>query len=91
MNNIVLYEKHADAQAAIEEWYEKTKQADWSCFADIKNTFNSVDGIGNQRFIFNIKGNDYRLVTLVIFKTKMVYIRFIATHKEYNNIDCSNI
>ena len=59
---------------------------------DIKKTFNSVDAVGNQRFVFNIKGNDYRLVALIKFKIKMVYIRFVGTHKEYSNIkNCSEL
>ncbi len=86
---VEYYERHADAKSAIEEWYKKTSKASWDMFADIKRDFNSVDSVGNQRFVFNIKGNDYRLVALVQFKIKMVYIRFIGTHKEYDKIDCS--
>ena len=87
----MFYTKHADAKTAIEEWFHKTAKANWESFADIKKTFNSVDTVGNQRFVFNIKGNDYRLVTLIKFKIKMVYIRFIGTHKDYDNINCSEV
>ena len=89
---VLFYTKHADAKTAIEEWFHKTEKANWESFADIKKSFNSVDAVGNQRFVFNIKGNDYRLVALIKFKIKMVYIRFIGTHKEYDNIkDCSEV
>lgn len=89
---VMFYTKYADAKSAIEEWFNKTEKANWESFADIKKTFNSVDAVGNQRFVFNIKGNDYRLVALIKFKIKMVYIRFIGTHKEYDNIkDCSEL
>jgi mRNA interferase HigB len=89
---VMFYTKHADAKTALEEWFHKTEKASWESFADIKKTFNSVDAVGNQRFVFNIKGNDYRLVALIKFKIKMVYIRFIGTHKEYDNIrDCSEV
>ena len=89
---VLFYTKHADAKTAIEEWFHKTGKANWESFADIKKTFNSVDAVGNQRFVFNIKGNDFRLVALIKFKIKMVYIRFIGTHKEYDNIkDCSEV
>ncbi len=57
----------------------------------MKKDFNSVDSVGNQRFVFNIKGNDYRLVAVVKFKIKMVYIRWMGTHKDYDRIDCSQI
>ena len=61
------YTKNPQSKTALEEWYEKTKRAEWNCFADIKNTFNSVDAVGNQRYVFNIKGNDYRLVVLMVW------------------------
>lgn len=80
------------AKTALEEWFEKTKKAEWACFADIKRTFNSVDAVGNQRYVFNIKGNDYRLIVLIQFTPKTVYIRFVGTHKEYDAIkDIQNI
>ena len=58
----------------------------------IKQTFNSVDYVGNNRFVFNVKGNDYRLVAIISFNAKKVYIRFIGTHAEYDKIkDIKNI
>jgi len=83
--------KHKDAETALQDWYYKTLKADWDCFADIKSSFNTVDSVGNKRYVFNIKGNDYRLVAIVLFSIKMVYIRFIGTHKEYEKMDCSKI
>ena len=80
-----------DADIALREWYKKTQRSDWSCFADLKRTFNSADAVGNNRFMFNIKGNKYRLVAIVLFKMKMVYIRFIGTHKEYEKIDVKEV
>jgi mRNA interferase HigB len=83
---------HADAKLALDEWYIKTEQSRWTCFADIKQTFNSVDSIGNKRYVFNIKGNSYRIVALILFVPKIVYIRFIGAHSDYDKIkDCSKI
>ena len=82
---------YADADVALREWYKKTQNADWSCFADIKKSFNSVDSVGNSRYVFNIKGNNYRLVAIVLFKMKTVYIRYIGTHSDYERVDVSNI
>ena len=83
---------HTEVIVALDEWYIKTEQSNWQCFADIRQTFNSVDYAGNKRYVFNIKGNTYRLVALILFVPKIVYIRFIGTHTEYNNIkDCSKI
>lgn len=86
-----FYTKHADSKTALEEWYIKTSKADWNNFADMKTTFNTVDVVKNDRCIFNIKGNDYRLIAIVLFKIKMVYVRFIGTHAEYDRIDASKI
>jgi mRNA interferase HigB len=59
---------NAQATEALNEWFLKTSAADWGSFADIKNTFNSVDYIGDERYVFNIKGNQYRLVALIILR-----------------------
>ena len=67
------------------------KNSQWTCYADIKQTFNSADGIGNQRYVFNIKGNAYRIVAVIKFTIGFVYIRFIDTHKEYDNVDCLTV
>jgi mRNA interferase HigB len=83
---------HPDSDTPLRNWYKNTKESEWSCFSDIKETFGGVDSVGNNRFVFNIKGNDYRLVAIVIFASKKVYIRFTGTHNEYNKIkDCSII
>ncbi len=79
------------SKTALQDWISIVKRANWTNYSDIKNTFNSVDSIGNQRYVFNIKGNDYRLVAVIKFSIGFVYIRFIGTHKEYDKIDCSNI
>ena len=83
---VAYYTKNPQAKAALEDWYEKTKEAEWNCFADIKRTFNSVDSVGNKRYVFNIKGNDFRLVVLIKFTVSHVLIRFVGTHEEYNKI-----
>ena len=84
-------EEHPDSKVALQEWVTIVKKSEWACFADIKKTFNSADSVGNQHYVFNVKGNNYRLVVVVKFTVKFVYIRFIVTHKEYDKIDCANI
>lgn len=89
---IIEYAKQQPlANTALENWYKTTKKATWNNFQDIKKTFNSVDFVGNQRYVFNIKGNDYRLIAKILFVQQIVYIRFVGTHKEYDKIDCSTI
>lgn len=83
---------HADAQEPLKEWYKAVSKAYWRNFADIKQTFNSVDYVGNDRYVFNIKGIIYRIVAIVLFINQKVYIRFVGTHEEYDRIkDIKNI
>ena len=84
-------EKYPDAKVALQEWVSIVKKSQWKCFADVKKTFNSVDCVGNQHYVFNIKGNNYRLVVVIQFTPQFVYIRFIGTHAENDKIDCSTI
>lgn len=84
-------DQHPDSKVALQEWSAIVKKSNWTCFADVKKTFNSVDSMGNQRYVFNIKGNNYRLVVIIRFTPKLIYIRFIGTHTEYDKIDCSTI
>ena len=86
-----FYLSSPGAKTSIENWYIKTTSAVWNSFAEVKKDFNSVDSVGNQHYVFNLKGNDYRLVVVIKFQIKMVFIRFIDTHSEYNKIDCTNI
>lgn len=83
--------KHPSITSALNEWYEKSKEANWNCLADVKKTFNSVDYVGNDRYVFNIKGNNYRLVAIIFFNIRTMFIRFIDTHAEYDKIDCRKI
>ena len=87
-----FFYNHKDSETALKDWFVKTKNAEWDSFSDVKNTFNSVDHIGKQHYVFNIKGNSYRLVAVIKFTIKTVYIRFIGTHAEYSKIDdCSTL
>jgi mRNA interferase HigB len=82
---------HANSVDALNSWYFKVKEADWSCPDDLWQDFASADYVGNDRFVFNIKGNHYRLVAMVFFNVRTVYIKFIGTHAEYDKIDASTI
>lgn len=84
-------EKHPKSNDALNNWYRLASKADWSNFHEMKEMFNSVDSVGNDRFVFNIRGNNYRLVAMIFFNRRTVYIRFVGTHEQYDNIDCKNI
>ena len=83
--------KHANSDASLKDWYFKTKRNEWDKLTDIKQTFNNVYYVGNNRYVFNIKKGSYRLVAIIIFDSKKVYIRYIGTHADYDKIDCKNI
>ena len=89
---VEYYTKHPQAQQPLEDWYETTKRAEWKSLNDIKAVYNNVDYVGNDRYVFNIKGNDYRLIVVIRFSRGRVFIRFIGTHGEYDKIkDIQNI
>ncbi|MBK7937797.1 MAG: type II toxin-antitoxin system HigB family toxin [Lewinellaceae bacterium] len=83
--------KHWDAIEALNDWYYVVKDADWSNLNELRQTFNSVDYVGNDRFVFNVRGNRYRLVAMIFFNRRTIYIRFIGTHAEYDKIDVASI
>lgn len=89
LSNFVLL--YPSSSKSLNSWYEIAIDANWSKLADIKTAFNNVDYVGNDRYVFNIKGNDFRLVVMIFFGKRTIYIRFIGTHSEYDKINCSTI
>lgn len=85
------WEVHPDTKVPLSEWYLKVERAEWESFSDMRKDFNSVDYVGNQHYVFNIKGNGHRLVVAVKFTPKLVYIRFVGTHDEYDRIDVNTV
>lgn len=88
---IDFYTKHSDSKIALEEWYLKITKCSSENLNELKKLFNSVDYVGNNRYVFNIKGNDYRLVVIIIFLSQKVYIRFIGSHAEYDKVDVKTV
>ena len=82
---------HADAAGPILAWYRHTLKADWSSPSDIKREFASASILRNGRVVFNIGGNKYRLVVWINYGYRVVYIRFIGTHAQYDEIDAQTI
>ena len=80
-----------DSRIALERWYQIALQAEWRNLSEIKEDFPATDYVGNQHYVFNIKGNNYRLVVVVKFSIGRVFIRFVGTHAEYDKIDCSTV
>ena len=70
--------------SSLNDWYSKTKKSDWSYLNEVQQIFGTCDFIGNDRYVFNIGGNNYRLVAMIHFKRRTLYIRGILTHAEYD-------
>jgi len=86
-----FWERHPDARQALQAWYADARHANWQTPADIKNIYRNASIVPNNRAIFNIKGNKYRLVVAVQYQYGIVYIRFVGTHREYDEIDAATI
>ena len=85
------WETHKDAEITLREWYAKVEKAQWKSFGDIKRGFNSVDYVGDQKYVFNIRGNRHRLIVAIKFTPALVYIRFVGTHSEYDKVNIKAI
>ncbi len=82
-----FWEKHPDAEQPLKAWYEEVMNATWAQPADIKAMYRHASVLKNRRVVFNIKGNDYRLIVAVAYKLQIVYVKFIGTHKDYDRVD----
>jgi mRNA interferase HigB len=86
-----FWNKHPQAETPLRSWYAEASRADWRSPADIKAAYRNASFLKTNRVVFNIKGNDYRLVVAVHYNRGMMYIRFIGTHREYDKIDAARI
>jgi len=80
---------HRDAEGALKAWLAEVKSAQWSSPQDVKRQYANASIIGNKRVVFNIKGNDYRLIVAIAYKMQYVYVKFIGTHAEYDKVDAA--
>ena len=85
-----FYSHHASSKTALEVWCQKVSKTSWDSLNDLKQDYPSADYVGNNRVVFNIKGNDYRLIAIVIYVSQKVYVRWIGTHAEYDKVDAKN-
>ena len=86
-----FWEQHPDAEEALKAWYHDAKQAAWITPNDIRQVYATASIIANNRVVFNIRGNRYRLVVAINYGYQIVYIRFIGTHQDYDQIDAASI
>jgi|SRR3954468_7469542 len=86
-----FWKKHPDTEVPLRLWFKKVQTTKWKNINELKKDFPTADYIGNNRVIFDIKGNKYRIVVVVFFMGQKIFIRFIGTHAEYDKIDVKKI
>ena len=84
-------ESHPDARIKLRRWYKWMKKGKYKNLNELRRKFPGVDYIGNDRYVFNIQGNKYRIVALINFCKQKVFVRFIGTHSEYEKTNCKTI
>jgi mRNA interferase HigB len=86
-----FWTKHPQAEIPLSAWYALARRATWRSPTDIKAAYRSASFLPNNRVIFNIKGNDYRLVVAVHYDRGIMFVRFVGTHREYDRINAQKI
>ncbi len=82
-----FWERHADSEAPLRAWFKEAREAEWQKPSEIRDRYASASFLAGDRVVFNIKGNDYRLVVAVRYDIGIVFIRFVGTHAEYDKIE----
>lgn len=86
-----FWEKHPETEQFLKTWYETAMKSDWKSPNDVKNAYANASILKNQRVVFNIKGNAYRLIVKFNFEKQWMFVRFIGTHQEYDKINANTI
>ena len=87
----LFWEKHPDAERPLRAWFAEVRTALWDSGADIKSRYCAASVLKGGRVVFNIRGNRYRLVARLDYRRRIVFIRFVGTHEEYNRVDAETI
>lgn len=84
-------EIHPQAEDALNNWYTIAEKSDWANFNEVRQIFASADAVGNDLYVFNIRGGNYRLIVRIIFKVRTIFIKFLGTHKEYDKVSLNDL
>jgi mRNA interferase HigB len=87
----LFWKKHPDAEMPLRNWYAEASRANWRTPADIKAAYRNASFTANNRVVFNVKGNDYRLVVAVHYDRGQMYVRFVGAHRQYDMINAETI
>ena len=86
-----FWERHPDAERPLRAWHKDVQTRGWNTPADVKAVYPKASIIGDNRVVFNIKGNAYRLVVRIDYPRHIVYVRFVGTHVDYDRINAGEV
>ena len=86
-----FWERHKDAEGPLKAWYQEARAAHWDTPHQVKALYRTASVLGNNRVVFNIAGNTYRLIVKINYPYRIVFIRFVGTHAEYDRINAEEI
>lgn len=86
-----FWERHPDAEQPLRAWYQDVRRADWRSPSDIKRVYANASIVGENRVVFNIKGNKYHLVVAINYPYRLCYVRFLGSHQAYGRIDVKTV
>jgi mRNA interferase HigB len=84
-------DRYPDSEDALNNWYTIMGKSDFANFNNLRKMFNSADAVGNDLYVFNIRGNRYRLVVRILFRVRTVYIKFVGTHSQYDRLKMNDL
>ena len=88
---VAFWTKHPQSKGVLSQWFSAARRAEWKTPQDIRAEYNSADFLGDNRVVFDLGGNNYRVVVRVSYRFKQVLIKFVGAHAEYDRIDASKI
>ncbi len=91
LKDFYIQSKYSDSKSALEAWHKEVLKLDWSNPNEIKAMYRSASIIGDTKVVFNIAGNKYRLIVTINYHAKIVFIKFIGTHKQYDKINIEEL
>ncbi len=91
MDRLAGHKDQPAVKTALDAWFAEVSRAAWTSSADVKRLYATASIVSAERIVFNVKGNDYRLVVSVDFEKAIVWIKWIGTHKDYDRIDVTEV
>ena len=86
-----FWREHPSAEVPLRNWYAEASRATWKSPADVKEAHRNASFVAGERVVFNIKGNDYRLIVAMRYRSRIIYVRFVGTHSEYDQADAAKV